>query len=111
MLGTQHFVVAFPFCLKCSPLIVLLKALLGSDILDGFENGVGSMSLFLMGIFSAILKAVDAADYSKTQVNYIVHFLFIRSLLLTFYLLFILVGLIALTTANNVQSSVQDSLI
>lgn len=48
---------------------MLLKALLGSDILDGYENGVGSIALFLVGIFSAMLKAVDAVDYNNTQVN------------------------------------------
>ncbi|KAF3331980.1 sister chromatid cohesion protein PDS5 A [Carex littledalei] len=49
-----------------SPLIVLLKALLGSDILDGIENGVDSIALFLVGIFSAMLKAEDAVDNSST---------------------------------------------
>ncbi|XP_078181537.1 ARM repeat superfamily protein [Carex rostrata] len=49
-----------------SPLIVLLKALLGSDILDGIENGVDSIALFLVGIFSAMLKAEDAIDNSST---------------------------------------------
>lgn len=48
---------------------MLLKALLGSDILDGIENGVDSIALFLVGIFSAMLKAEDAVDNSSTPVS------------------------------------------
>ncbi|KAJ1703217.1 hypothetical protein LUZ63_002996 [Rhynchospora breviuscula] len=50
-----------------SPLIVLLKALLGPDILVGIENGVGIIALFLVRIFSAMLKAEDAIDNRCTQ--------------------------------------------
>lgn len=87
---------------------MLLKALLGSDILDGIENGVDSIALFLVGIFSAMLKAEDAVDNSSTPVNnpFSLHSISFGDL---FFLL--LVGVIASTTANNAQSQYKISYI